>query len=217
MPIDVEDMILVHRAFRREFDSIPDLIAGVALGDTFRAKVVADHMTFMIGGLHHHHAAEDELVWPVLLARVPTRQAEIERMEAQHVGIAAPMVRLESDLSEWRTTADQSTRDRLLASVADLTCVLVEHLDDEERIGLPIIEEYLTEAEWQATVKRGASFLSKQHPRMGIVLSGLVLEHSTPEEQRRFLSGVPFPLRLLVRLFGPRMTASYRRRLYALP
>jgi hemerythrin-like domain-containing protein len=216
MTIDAHDMILVHRVFRREFHGIPDLIAGVSVGDTARAKLVANHVTFMIDGLHHHHAAEDELAWPILLARAPAQQAEIDRMEAQHGGIAAAIVRVQSDLSEWTKAADRSVADQLLGSIAELSQQIIEHLDDEERTAVPIIEEHLTEAEWHAAVKRGASFLSK-YPRMGIVLGGLVLDYSSPEEQRRFLSGVPLPPRLLLMLFGTRMTTNYRRRLYALP
>jgi hemerythrin HHE cation binding domain-containing protein len=216
MAIDAHDVILVHRVFRREFHVIPGLIAGVSVGDAARAKLVAKHVTLMIDGLHHHHAAEDELAWPILLARAPAQQAEIERMEAQHGGIAAATVRVESDLSQWTKAADRSAADQLLVSIAELLHRIVEHLDDEERNAVPIIEEHLTETEWQAAIKRGASFLSK-HPRMGIVLGGLVLGYSSPEEQRKFLSGVPLPPRLLLRLLGTRMTANYRRRLCAPP
>ncbi|MDT5015150.1 MAG: hypothetical protein QOD39_1310, partial [Mycobacterium sp.] len=114
MPIDAQDMLLVHRVFRREFEALPELIAGVPAGDTARAKLVAAHVTFMIDGLHHHHAAEDELAWPILLQRAPAQQAEIERMEAQHGGIAAALVRVESDLTGWTQAADRSVADQLL-------------------------------------------------------------------------------------------------------
>jgi hemerythrin-like domain-containing protein len=133
MPIDALDMTLVHRVFRREFHDIPVMIAAVSAGDTARVKVVADHLNFMVDALHHHHAAEDELAWPTLLARTPSRQAEIQRTEEQHRGIAAAINRLQSDLSAWTETADRSARDRLLASVAELSQLLVQHLDDEER------------------------------------------------------------------------------------
>ena len=81
---------------------------------------------------------------------------------------------------------------------------------------MPIIEEHLTPDEWKAATKRGAAFLNS-HPRLGIVLGGLVLDYASPDEGRKFLSGVPLPPRLMVKLFGKRMTASYRRKLYALP
>jgi Hemerythrin HHE cation binding domain len=167
----------------------------------------------MVDGLHHHHASEDELVWPKLMARAPERQSEIQRLENQHEGIAAATAHVRSDLSAWTTAADASVRGQLLASTTELSRLIVEHLDDEERNGVPLIEEHLTPREWQAAIKRGASFLSS-HPRLGIVLGGLVLDYASPEERRSFLSGVPAPQRILVKLLSARMTATYRRRLY---
>lgn len=216
MPIDAQDMILVHRAFRREFGDISGLIAAVPEGDTARARVVADHLIFMIDGLHHHHAAEDELAWPLLLQRAPAQKAEIQRMEAQHGGITAAIDSLHSDLLAWTKAADRSSTDQLLTSVAEVSRLVVEHLDDEERNAVPVLEAYLTPDEWQAVLKRGASFLSI-HPRLGIVLGGLLLGYASPDEARSFLAGVPLPQRLLLRLFSPRMAANYRRRLYAQP
>jgi len=58
MPIDALDMTHVQRVLRREFHDIPELIAAVPAGEAARAKVVGDHVTFMVDALHHHHAAE---------------------------------------------------------------------------------------------------------------------------------------------------------------
>jgi hemerythrin-like domain-containing protein len=211
--IDVTDMMLVHRAFRREFANVPGLIAGVATGDTKRAKIVADHLQFMVDGLHHHHAAEDELAWPVLIARLPDRREEIARMAEQHEDIAAAITRVESDMAQWTNTVDGPTSQRLQAAVAELARLLVEHLDEEERVAVPVIEEHMTRAEWKAATDRGASFLSKR-PVMGIVLGGLLLDYADPDERRSFLAGVPAPQRILLKLLSGRMAASYRRRLY---
>jgi hypothetical protein len=136
-------------------------------------------------------------------------------MEAQHGGIAAAINSVQLDLLAWKKAAVRSSTDQLLASVADMSRLVVEHLDDEERIAVPIIEEHLTPDEWQAAVKRGAAFLNT-HPRLGIVLGGLVLHYASPDEGKKFLSGVPFPARLTVMLLSRRMTASYRRKLHAL-
>lgn len=211
--IDARDMLLVHRVFRGEFADFPELIDSVSAGDTRRAEVVAKHINFMIDGLHHHHAAEDELAWPVLMARVPDRRDEIARMAEQHDGISAATDGVRSDLAAWAKTADEQSSARLKASVAELSQLLVGHLDEEERNAVPIIEAHLTQQEWKAAVERGASFLSR-HPVLGIVLGGLVLDYASPAERRSFLAGVPVPQRFLVKLLSPRMTASYRRKLY---
>src|SRR4051812_7726675 len=70
--IDTSDMLFAHRVFRRELRSAPELIGGVEAGDTKRSALVADHLGYIVAGLHHHHAAEDELLWPPLRTRVPS-------------------------------------------------------------------------------------------------------------------------------------------------
>jgi hemerythrin-like domain-containing protein len=214
MPINALDMRLVHRVFRREFAAIPRLIADVPAGDSARAKVVGDHLTFMLDALHNHHAAEDEMVWPLLHNRVPGRADDIERMENQHSDIVAAVERVSANLSEWVGSPGGPTADRLLEAVGELGAVVVEHLDDEELTAVPIIQEHLSQDEWDATVKRATAFLTS-HPRLAIVQGGLVLDYASADERQTFMSGVPLVPRLLLRFLSPRMTASYRRRLYA--
>ena len=81
-------------------------------------------------------------------------------------------------------------------------------------IAVPIIQEHLTQDEWDAAVKRGTAFLTS-HPRLAMVQGGLVLDYASADERQTFMSGVPLVPRLLLRFLSPRMTASYRRQLYA--
>ncbi|MCE7003986.1 hypothetical protein LWC34_14265 [Kibdelosporangium philippinense] len=41
---DTRDMSMAHTMFRREFAALPALVRTVAVGDTERADVVAEHM-----------------------------------------------------------------------------------------------------------------------------------------------------------------------------
>jgi hypothetical protein len=68
---DARDMKTTHIVFRREFGLLPDLIQSAAPGDEERAKIIADHIRLMSHALVHHHHAEDEVLWPLLLARAP--------------------------------------------------------------------------------------------------------------------------------------------------
>ena len=65
--VDTRDMNTVHTFFRREFRLVGGVIRGVPDGDVDRARVVADHLAYIGRSLHHHHTAEDELEWPLLL------------------------------------------------------------------------------------------------------------------------------------------------------
>ncbi len=54
MPIEAFDMAIVHRVFRSELDAARGLVRGVRAGDTERAKLVGDHLSFIVAALHHH-------------------------------------------------------------------------------------------------------------------------------------------------------------------
>ncbi|XVU24111.1 hemerythrin domain-containing protein [Actinoplanes sp. CA-054009] len=207
---DTWDMIVVHRVFRREFRLLPGLVRAVAPGDTARAAVLADHLSSVALGLHHHHTTEDELVWPLLLARASMHTDLINRMEAQHERLHEPLARIEKILPSWRSSAGMADRDELADVIAEASVALDEHLADEEREILPIIEEHLTPAEWAAVGERGREVLPKG--RMALIFLGALLEEATPEEERRFMAELPVAARLMWRLGGRRTYAQARDR-----
>jgi len=186
----------------------PALIRAVRPGDTARAGVLAEHLGNLAQGLHHHHTGEDELLWPLMLARVPMQAELINRMEAQHDRLHAPLARVEELLPRWRARALAADRDELADVLAQAAVALDEHLADEEREILPLVEQYLTPAEWKALGERGKAILPKG--KLALVFLGAILEEATPEEKKRFLAELPAPARLLWRLTGERVYAKAR-------
>jgi iron-sulfur cluster repair protein YtfE (RIC family) len=210
--IDTSDMLFAHRVFRRELRGAPGLIAGVDAGDTQRSALVADHLGYMVAGLHHHHAAEDELLWPPLRTRVPTSEAKIQQMEDAHAAIAESVETVEAVRMPWRTSASAELAAQLIGATEDLSARVDTHLDDEEQHILPLISQHITAGEWKHVVKRGAEFLPKNE--MALVFIGLTLQNLTPDEQRQFLAGMPMAARILWKLFGDRTFEAYRTKLY---
>lgn len=199
---DTKDMVIVHRVFRREFALLPAMITAVAGGDTDRAKTVGDHAREMIEALHHHHEGEDILVWPKLRGHPDIDQALVTRMEEQHARVSELLTDVNARLDTWSRTADAAERDRLANSVAQLQDPLVEHLDDEERLLLPIIARTLTAAEWDAVGDRAMASIPKSRL---LVFLGYILEDATPDERTEFLGNhVPLPGRVSYRLIGRR-------------
>jgi hypothetical protein len=47
----------------------------------------------MAEALHHHHAAEDVVIWPLLRARLATRDVDVTRMQRSHHEIAESIAR----------------------------------------------------------------------------------------------------------------------------
>ncbi len=152
---DTRVMPVIHTLFRRELRLAGGLLRGVADGDTARAGIVADHLDLVGGILHHHHTAEDELVWPLLLERVPEELAPIVHlMESQHGRVEQLLDEIGPLLATWRRTAGAIERDRMATLYDELYVALVEHLEAEEQRLLPIAARSVTQDEWERMGER---------------------------------------------------------------
>jgi len=145
MGTDAGEMVLVHRVFRRAFDELPALITATAVGDLRRARAVGEQLNLVILVLHHHHAAEDEMLWPKLSARVPLAANRIHQLEEQHAVIAALVDGVQQARLDWMRVARPDAAVRLVDAVTNLGYAVVEHLDDEERDAVPLIEKHVSE------------------------------------------------------------------------
>lgn len=211
--IDTVEMLVVHRVFRRELRNAPELIGGVRAGDTVRSVLIADHLGYIVAGLHHHHAAEDELLWPRLHARVPGSDLVVQQMEHEHGVIDELVEKVEALRTRWGESADPQLARQLVAATEDLSAGVDAHLANEEQDLLPLISAHITTQEWKEIVDRGAEFLPKN--KMALVFVGLVQQDATPDERRKFLAGIPLAPRLLWKLFGQRTFNAYRDKLYS--
>jgi iron-sulfur cluster repair protein YtfE (RIC family) len=207
---DTHDMFVVHRVFRREFPLAPKLIRGVRPGDTKRARVVAGHLRDIYLGLHHHHTAEDELLWPLLLARIDLDADKVLLMEAQHQRVDALLSQAAELLPGWESTAAAEPRDKLADVYDALWPVLLEHLVAEETEVLPLVAEHVTQEEWN---RLGGRF-ERETPKNKLMLFlGALLEEATPAETATMLAKLPGPARLIWHLVGRR---AYTRRVRTL-
>ena len=196
-PIDVHDMVVVHRAFRREFTLVPQLVRDVAAGDTARAAVVTKHAQLLLDGLHLHHTSEDLLLWPKLLDRCPPDAALVGRMEEQHERVEHHTERLRSALGRWQVEARPAVTEEVASTFDALREALLEHLGEEEREILPLAARHVTQDEWNEIGQHGIADMTKaQLPLM----FGMILEEATPDEAADLYASVPPPVRLLTKL-----------------
>ncbi|WP_236654358.1 hemerythrin domain-containing protein [Streptacidiphilus anmyonensis] len=204
-----QEMVVVHRVFRREAALLPRLVRAVPEGDTARAGLLAAYVREYLDGLHIHHRTEDELLWPLLRARVEQGDL-VARMEEQHELIDASLAAVTRQLPLWERVADRTTGDPLAAALDDHHAVLLRHLDDEERLLLPLVTDHLTVAEWSLVGKRGMEHIPKEKRLLAL---GAILEDATEPEAAFFLSQVPALGRLLWRVVGRRQYAAHCREL----
>ncbi len=205
-------MVCVHVFLRREFRLAGGLIRAVAEGDTRRATVVADHLQFLGTFLHHHHTAEDELLWPKLLDRVPEELAPIVRlMETQHHRVDALLQDIERVLPQWRSRAEVAHRDDLARLFEELYVGLSEHLDAEEQRLLPIAARTITAAEWNQLGEAGAAAIRKKD--LPLVL-GMFQYEGDPEIIARIANEAPRPVRRIVPLLARRAFRKHALRVH---
>lgn len=211
---DTREMVIVHRVFRREFGNLPALVRAVPPGDTERAAVVLDWLRDLGAALHHHHSGEDEMMWPVLLERAATDTALILRMEEQHERIAELLHRAQHHATAFAAGAAPADGEALATTLTALSAVLDEHLDEEERLVLPVVERVMTTEEWDAMGERGRAGIPKDKL---LVQLGFILMGTTPAERTAFMSRMPVAARVAWRLMGRRAWAKEYRRLYGTP
>ena len=212
MPSDPFQMAMIHRTFRNEFGHIAGLVRAAAARDTKRSGVVGSYCDNMISVLHHHHAAEDEVLWPKLKART-TNSVEIEQMKDEHVRIDDLIGKVQAARPAWQRSADPASAERFAYALDALCAGMSEHFDHEEHDIVPLIAEHSTAQEWQEFIDRGAAYVNPTNLWFALAYAGFLLRDGTPDEQRRFIEAVPLPLRVTLKLLGGRALASYEKKL----
>ena len=119
------------------------------------------------------------MLWPKLHARVSGCDKEIQRVEGEHAGIADLIDKVQSVRPLWAASADPRLAEQLGAAADELSASVNNHLEDEEQNIVPLIEEHITAAEWQAAIDRGAAFLTPTNVRFALAFAGFVLREAT--------------------------------------
>jgi hypothetical protein len=165
-------------------------------------------------GLHNHHQGEDELIWPLLRARVNLEADVVLRMETQHERIAESLDEVMRALPAWQASASVPERDQLVAALTGHRAVLLEHLDDEEAHLLPVAGHHLNRAEWDAL---GEHFLATTPKRQLLIFLGAVLEDADMSERASVLTAMPAVPRWIWRTAGQQIYARRMRHLRGRP
>lgn len=209
-PADTQSMVVVHRLFNRELAAGPDLVGGVPAGDLHRARIVADHLEIVLNTLVDHHHGEDLLIWPLLAARAEIPTELQDRMNRQHADIHDRIDGAREIIGRWRERADPGVRDELARLITDLAGLLRGHLEDEENRILPLVEQHVSQAEYQALAEFGHEALPKDRAAMVVQL---ILEGANRRERALVLDRFPRAQQLVIRTVGARQYRRYIRRL----
>src|SRR5215470_2063737 len=211
-PIDVRDMAIVHRLFRQSYDEAARLVRAAPTPSPGRVTFLADHIDFILGGLHTHHQDEDELLYPKLIERAPDQAAMTEQVEHEHQQIATALDAASAACATWRQRPSAETGEALAAALGQLNSVVQPHLDDEEQKIVPLAAVTLTQQEWDALGKDGVAQMPRN--KRGIAF-GMILEPLNQADRAYMKHILPAPVRMLYPVLIDRPWKKYAATLRA--
>ena len=191
---DTSDMIGVHRVFREALAAAPRLIGEVGADESARTEVVGTYYDNVLRLLSVHHTGEDELLTPKLLERVPSEAETIGRVAAQHDTVHSALDATTACLRTWRSDPTVQNRSALLAALAMLDAPLTVHLDDEERLVLPIAAQCINAAEWGELPGHGMRHFDGDKLWL---ITGLIREQMTAAQRSEMDDHMPPPVRAM--------------------
>lgn len=199
-PADVRFMIAMHDAFRRDLDRLESTAEqldesgvvpeGVRAGwDTLREQ------------LHSHHVAEDDDLWPILRTHLddPDHLREVDTMVYEHRAVPTALDAVEDALARG---GEISANARYLAEL------IRAHLEHEEQTVVPLLEQYLSRAEWR-------QFLLSERDRHAVrerpAFLAWVLDDASDTDRAAVMAELPRPARLGYHLaIKPRYDREHR-------
>ena len=209
---DAGDMFAVHTMFRREFGLMPGLVRAVAAGDKQRTMLVADHVALVSKVLDLHHSGEDKHIWPRLRERGNGEIASIVGvMEEQHGGIHHGLLQVTAAVESWRDSASAQARDALADAVGQLLPVMKEHLALEEERVVPLIEKYITAAEY-ALLPQEANAEVPQDKLPTIF--GMIMYEGDPVVIDAIVAEMPAEIQPVIKDAAAQAYAAYAQQLY---
>jgi hemerythrin-like domain-containing protein len=202
---DTHHMYQVHATFRREFALLPALVRSVSAKDEERAQAVAGHIRLVNQMLHLHHTGEDEVLWPLLLARAPRDiDPVVHLMEGHHRSMENILAEIGVLLDTWTGNAADEDGEALAEALEQLTVVLFEHMGLEEKLVLPLAERHIFAAEWEKMVADEAAAIP---PDMGPVLAGMLMYEGD-------LDVLPSEMRTVLAELAPQAYAAHCERVH---
>lgn len=202
--LDMTMMYAVHDALRRDLREI-EAIARTAGDDPRRTLRTAAGWELFKRFLHVHHSTEDIAVWPVMEVKLTGRAADLallRAMEQEHARIDPVLERIDDAL------ADRDHGHERLADLADLLMAeLSGHLVHEESQALRLIDDVLSEQEWERFAELHRDRIGADGPRY----MPWVLEQGDPNRVAAIVNRFPPPLQAAYRdVWAPGFAALRR-------
>ena len=201
---DVLGMQIAHRVMLRDLDRTTGVAMAMADGGVpitaRRTRMLVRYLELMAESIHHHHQAEDDILWPVIVERAGAH-VDLTPLTEDHDALLPLLDRMRGGALAFQATPSRQSAAALAARLVELRSLLSEHIAEEERATFPVIRRYLSVADWrdvEARIRRNAR-MSFELPRIGAAV--------TPPELAALKAEAGTAIVLMLALFRP----AYRR------
>ena len=154
-PADLVNMYLAHHAFRRDLAAFAKAVPVTPVDDRDTWRALSARWEMFTEVLHHHHKAEDDWLWPVLIERADADgRATLEAMEAEHEQIDPALEACTAGFARLTDHADLDARAALAVRMTALREDLGRHLVHEETDAIRLVQTLMSASDWEAFEKR---------------------------------------------------------------
>ncbi|OBF30032.1 hemerythrin domain-containing protein [Mycobacterium sp. ACS4331] len=174
---DLLRITLAHRAMLTDLLRLTELAEAVRDRDVIctpgHARAISQYIELLCDSIHHHHAAEDAVMWPAIQASVGDH-LDLSELTADHEALEPRLAQLRARAAAFRLSmGDRQVGGLLALELAELAALLTDHINDEEIELFPLITEHVSVAEWasvEAAAREGAR-MSFDGPRLLAVMT----------------------------------------------
>jgi hemerythrin-like domain-containing protein len=204
MAADRSMNVIIHGAFRRDFERFENALATFPDGSKARAQQLGQAWDFLSHELHEHHDGEETIFFPA----VQELGADTELLTAlrgEHERMVAALATASTAMSELTDDPTGTKASAARAAIGHLREVFESHIAHEERQLEPLLMRDLH----APPLKRAAKQVQRSRPPAeGARFIAWLRDGGTPENQAALKATIPAPvLFLLSRVIG----RGYRR------
>jgi hemerythrin-like domain-containing protein len=151
---DIRVFRIVHDTLRSFADRLARTAEALQPGDSKPLSIVTDRWVFYARQLHHHHAGEDDLLFP-RLRRARQDFANLdEQLRREHGELGVEMSAVDDALTTASREIDEQHLASLRTALASFKRSLNHHLDVEDETLLPLVHETIPHDEYAAMDER---------------------------------------------------------------
>jgi hypothetical protein len=136
----------------------------------------------------------------------------VREVADQHAAVDSSIGQIRELLGAWREDPNAATRDALADSLENLTVVLSAHLDDEERLVVPLAAVTMTQDEWNAIGEHARGSIPQEQI---FLVFGMLLEPLDDDDREFMLAPLPPPVRQMWDTMGEPGWQQYSAQLRA--